>query len=527
MPLNIDDGKLNPPIKVGIWESRHKSQLKAIKELQTFLSNNEIDRKPLLQNFVQALYNFGNKHFGYFYEGFGYYKNSEDEGSEGKESKAGFLEYSPEQPPEFVLRSILNQLAYDTSATERAIKQRADPLLASALKQADVIAYNAMVPALGANNLLKQNARVITYFQRIPEVLVVPYADVALIGIPYSAIGENGVNTATSMRDYLSIPHEVGHYVYWRGTTTEGRLHVELRRRVIAYGLGAYLNWLEEIFADVYGCLVGGEVMGLSAQDLHFDDLPSRLNEDNQEHPAPVIRPVIYMHTLNRLRGRNSDDDDEEKDNQESDNFVTMLNRRWRRKLLHRGNPKHFKLRFKSFDNPEFRDIRLGRNDLREIVDIILDVLLSEEHGFKSDWGVPYASTESLDDQAETGIFSSPRVTSTAAKEASKLRGSNASEGVKEPDDDKLEVIYENFVANLAENSKHMLSRSKYKTLIGDEDPIFSAPTKNDSWATYLLDITKPCLPASIWNVAFIADGWGPGSGDGDANTKALEDDGR
>ena len=205
-----------------------------------------------------------------------------------------------------------------------------------------------------------------------------------------------------------------------------------------------------------------------------------------------------------------------------------MLNRRWRQKLLHRGNPKHFKLRSKSFDNPEFRDIRSGRNDLREIVDIILDIFLSEELSFGSNWGIPHASTESLDHQAETGEFSSPKIAEAKTAEAvPKFKGSITNKDIKEPDDEKLERIYENFIANLAEKSEHELSRSNYKALIVDKDPDFSEPTKDNSWATYLLDITKPRQPASIWNIAFIADGWGPGSGDGDANTKALEGDDR
>ncbi len=518
MPLYIEDSKLAPPIRVGIWKSRFLSLRKAINELEKeLLKESDIDRKKIFKEFNKAMRTFGEKQFNYFYEGFGY----EDE-------KPGFLEYSPEQPPEFVLRSILNQLTYDMSALEKAIKQRKNPEKAKALRQADVIAHRALEPVLGDKNLIKQDANVITYFQKVPGVLVTPYANVALIGIPYSALGENGAGASTSMRDYLSIPHEVGHYVYWRGVTSEGRLHVALRQRVVAIGLSSYENWLEEIFADVYGCLVGGEVMGLSAQDIHFDDLPSRLNEDNREHPAPVIRPVIYMLALNKLRGR------ENEGANGRDNFVGLLNRRWKKKLSYRGNPREFKLRHKLFDNPESKSVGLGRSDLKKIVEIIFDLLHIDSNGkaqFNSDWGGASESRNTLDDQAQLGQFDHEDQTvlegvgQTAVKdEKGKPVQHNKLEEIIEPDDGKLEMVYANFVNKLT-NKNESLSVQKFDDIFVEENKdVFSAPTSDDSWALRLREMKNPKQPASLWNVVFLADGWGPGSGDGDANTKGLED---
>ncbi|NJN55367.1 MAG: hypothetical protein HC804_11780 [Anaerolineae bacterium] len=64
------------------------------------------------------------------------------------------------------------------------------------------------------------------------------------------------------------------------------------------------MNWLEEIFADVYGCLVAGPVMAYDFQELSLDN--KDFNEDDGEHPLAAIRPFIYTQVLRTLEQDNA-----------------------------------------------------------------------------------------------------------------------------------------------------------------------------------------------------------------------------
>ena len=160
------------------------------------------------------------------------------------------------------------------------------------LDKADILAYTALKPAIKAN--LLPDMTVVTYFQKSVSVHIMPYAPVALIGIPFSAID--------NPCDLLAIPHEVGHYVYRHGIFQDqahkGSRFEAVLRNQLAGRPQWLLNWVEEIFADVYGCLVAGPVIALSFQDLQAEyALPDFISEDG-EHPTPALRPNVYHHAL-------------------------------------------------------------------------------------------------------------------------------------------------------------------------------------------------------------------------------------
>ncbi|HFC11338.1 MAG TPA: hypothetical protein ENJ56_00740 [Anaerolineae bacterium] len=73
--------------------------------------------------------------------------------------------------------------------------------------------------------------------------------------------------------------------------------------KALAQGAGALqayvARWQEEIFADVYACLVAGPVAARKMQDLLFDNYT--LVEDNGIHPVPAVRPFIYTKVLKEL----------------------------------------------------------------------------------------------------------------------------------------------------------------------------------------------------------------------------------
>jgi len=239
-------------------------------------------RYDTLKSLRQCLYVFGRSHYDFFKSGF--------EGDEGLH-----LEPSSEYPKEYVLSTILQQISFDLDVMARAAHFRlpsAAPQLRETLNKADILAYTALQPAIDAKLLTETT--VVTCFQKSVSVRLMPYAPVALIGIPFSAID--------CPRDLLAIPHEVGHYVYRHGILQNcqntGTRFEALLANQLAGRPQWLLNWVEEIFADVYGCLVAGPVIGLSFQDLQAElSLQDFISEDG-EHPTPALRPNVYHHAL-------------------------------------------------------------------------------------------------------------------------------------------------------------------------------------------------------------------------------------
>lgn len=205
------------------------------------------------------------------------------------------------------------QVGADLEVLEKAAQQRLCPLGANdraVLAITDKLARRALKRAKLAG-LISPDATALTYFQKSPLIRVIPYAPVALIGIPYSASG--------LPQDYLSIPHEIGHYVYWNGRVApqpETLAPNEPARPAAASTVRAWLRrqlplwlhshlvggWIEETFADVYAALVAGPIAGNSLQDLlqrQGDDKLQVIDEADR-HPTPVLRPYIYSQVMRR-----------------------------------------------------------------------------------------------------------------------------------------------------------------------------------------------------------------------------------
>jgi hypothetical protein len=197
----------------------------------------------------------------------------------------------------------LQQISYDLEAIQWAVEQRlnGDQDTNDALAIGDRLAREAL--ALGQANFsnLGQVA-VVTYFQKFAEIRVIPYASVALIGLPITCIpDDNGDRVA---RDFLATPHEIGHYVYWHakiGSDKDARpLYQHLINKAAAREVTVAREWLEEIFADVYGCLVAGPIIAQSFQDLQMRVRQKNFYKDDGEHPTPYIRPDIYTKVLHK-----------------------------------------------------------------------------------------------------------------------------------------------------------------------------------------------------------------------------------
>jgi hypothetical protein len=268
-----------------------------------------LPRRTTLENLAKCLRAFAESQFYFFYRGL----NTKDE------TRPYNLEPSPEFWRRYAVTTILNQVQHDIEAIQRITYQRADPNLQSKLAETDKLAMQALTPAVGKfigegefSGLLK-NLTVVTYFQKFSAIVHVPYAPVALIGIPATSLAVP--------QDYLAIPHEAGHYVYRHGRLPEScnrgnliarkREHIEdaLRRCVrealrriklsnALYDKNGTFRWLEEMFADIYGCLVAGPVIALDFQDLQLQKRRDQFLTLDDDHPTPLFRPLIYIKVL-------------------------------------------------------------------------------------------------------------------------------------------------------------------------------------------------------------------------------------
>lgn len=281
-----------------IWEKRWQALEELLADRQYSYSQlaQKYDELKTLATLVDCLHTFGASQFKFFYDGF-----FNDR-----------LLPSMDYPAEYVLRATLDQVAFDMAIIQRAVAQRQESDLQPTLTKADQFAQHAL--KLAIDNGLLPPCTAVTYFNKSYNVRLIPYAPVALIGIPYSC---------TELKtDYLAIPHEVGHYVYHHASGLAALLH-----DLIVMEPDWINHWIEEIFADVYGCLVAGPVLGLNFQDILLDNSQAKFVADDGAHPVDAIRPYIYSKTLAEMEFKKA---------------ASALNNRWEEMLDKRHKPTRF-----------------------------------------------------------------------------------------------------------------------------------------------------------------------------------------
>lgn len=255
---------------------------------------------PWMQNahaLTECLLAFAQGQFHFFFDGF----------------NGGKLLPSMIYPEEHVIRRTLDQVGHDTAVIHTAATQRQMAAYRPILEKANILAQLALDVAF-QGGLLTERCTAVTYFHKSPHIRVIPYAPVALIGIPATCL--------TTPRDFLAIPHEVGHYIYHHAPGLAAALHAFVPIDPPWVG-----RWLEELFADVFGCLVAGPVMGLSCQDMIYDNAYDDLVADDGEHPVDAIRPFGYSTALAELN---------------YDDAAAALTARWKIRLRARHNPTSF-----------------------------------------------------------------------------------------------------------------------------------------------------------------------------------------
>lgn len=295
-----------------IWKDRCDSLTGRLHVLANSSELNGIPREQTIVTLLNNLRDFGSEHFHFFFNDF------------KKKAGAKLLDANNKFPKAAVLHWIISQISYDMDVIIRAWDQRRPKsIYREKLNIADKLGHIALQPAKDCN-FIPEDTTVLAYFQKSYSVRLIPYAKVALVGIPITAL--------SVPQDYLAIPHEVAHYVFRHGTKpTNGTFDSKnesishfLKKKIksLLPDRHNYLqNWIEEMFADMYGCIIAGPVIALDFQDLQLDDPLSEFAdaEKDKEDPTPLVRPDTYTKVLGILP----------KNKSEWKNLSSVLHKRW------------------------------------------------------------------------------------------------------------------------------------------------------------------------------------------------------
>lgn len=356
-----------PQSTYAIWRQRWQALQSTIQHHLRRAENNPepTDRQATLQSLLTSLCHFGKSQVEFFIDGF------------GPDAKVR-LEPSTTYPPTYALRATIDQIAYDLDLIQRAQQQRTKGSssrdMRETLARADILAYRALEPAIRQG--LIDNTTVVTYFQKVVNVRIIPYAPVAFIGLPLSAM--------TAPRDLLAIPHEVGHYVFRHGRVQTGPLRGSRFDAALASQLAEFpewaRNWLEEIFADVYGAMVAGPIMALGFEELITDDRVADFVHDDGEHPVAALRLAIYHRVFHKLGCYVPE--------------LEGLKARWRTVTAQLGGPINF-VSAGSWEAINLEDAQLL---IEEIVDLIMEGDLGQLHADRTLWSAALDSPEAVAD---------------------------------------------------------------------------------------------------------------------------------
>lgn len=227
-------------------------------------------------------------------------------------------------PPLHLIRTCFRLTGVDAEILQRAIIQRRwevdtaggyiRSLQATSLLVTDKLTAMALAP-VQQRLPGSLDVKPLTYFSRETHIHQLPYSDrYVLVGLSYDLItpnasrriygdGSNGEKKLPAF-ELMAIPHEVGHFVYHHARMQDGRAFLDLGEQ---FKDNPYQRWCEEIFADVYGCLVAGPLTALGLQAILATGDWEQIGEDDSEHPTPLVRPFLLSEILREL-GRQQPD---------------------------------------------------------------------------------------------------------------------------------------------------------------------------------------------------------------------------
>jgi hypothetical protein len=203
-----------------------------------------------------------------------------------------------------------------------ALEQRENSRYENVLAELDTLSVECLSPLFGGKRF--ENSGVFTYIHKLFDIKRFAFSRTPLIGAPYDALN--------APEAWLAIPHEAGHYVFWNGTDTFdafNRFYLALQGSVLqaietalqnrvtgslfrrkGQVFQTWLNWLDEIFADIFGTLVAGPAYAWSMQSIlraQFSVRDLYHSHEEPEHPDPFIRPFIHIATLRKMAAVSDD----------------------------------------------------------------------------------------------------------------------------------------------------------------------------------------------------------------------------
>ncbi len=212
-------------------------------------------------------------------------------------------------PPVHLIKACFQEFTVDFEILQRAIEQRrwssrGSNAQAQSLVVTDKLAAMALTPF---QHLITDSSDVIpiTYFSQAIHIRRLPYVDnFVLVGLTYD-LSVDSLPEASSPFELMSIPHEVGHFIYHHGKLKPDQKYryesLASVREDEQFAEHPYRHWFEEIFADLYGCLVAGPLTALGLLALLATGDKARLLLDDEEHPTPILRPFFLSEMLRIL----------------------------------------------------------------------------------------------------------------------------------------------------------------------------------------------------------------------------------
>ncbi len=362
------------------WPENLKEALPKKDMYQLIYEGFQVERSQAL---LEALAKFFDEAFTFFLDGF--YLHEETT-----------LVESRDFPKRFVVRSLLDQVSFDLDILQQTIHQRQRNIDDHCTQQgrtlfmADRLAALALEPAIRAG-YVPRSTFAVTYLNRRIEARLVPYSNTLLIGVAFSTMQLEGMPT----RDYLALPHEVGHHIFWNGmlpgtTRPISEAVADRARKAKIYRRNWRMKWVEEIFADTYALLVAGPVSVLDFQDMLDDDVPTHFTRDTNKHPIPELRPLILSRILRQI----TDDQDQVLYQRAPD----KLDQNWRQHLDKDPAEASYLLRR--------RYKKVGKqiiDDLDHLIEIILDILKDVRPGMAENlpWSLELEDEQTLGDLYE------------------------------------------------------------------------------------------------------------------------------
>jgi hypothetical protein len=242
-------------------------------------------------------------------------------------------------PPQYAEHLILEQALFDLRVLWHIHMQRAlQPHLRATITLVEDAARIAIQQAV-AMGVLKQSPKVLVYLQKSPSVRIMPYADLVLIGMPFWLYRVDEPQPANALiDDLLAVPHEIGHYVYWRGKARHSdQQSYTIARLLKQFVQGTFSNpeypsvarqvsstnragalvtepsltwrsahgvriqdtlkrWSEEAFADVFAYSVSGVASIASLMDVALNrSWKEPFTDLYDDHPTPLVRPLTLL----------------------------------------------------------------------------------------------------------------------------------------------------------------------------------------------------------------------------------------